>query len=44
LHAYVHAPLTHAGVALVTLVVHAVAEPHAPLAVQLSTLVPEQVV
>ncbi len=44
LHAKVHAPPEQAGDALATLVVQAVAEPHAPFAAQLSTLEPEHVV
>jgi hypothetical protein len=44
LQVYVHAPFEHAGFAFVTLVVHAVADPHCPVAAQLSTLVPEHVV
>jgi hypothetical protein len=44
LQAYVHTPFEHAGFAFATPVLHALAEPHEPLAVQLSTLVPEHVV
>ena len=40
----VHAPLVQAGDAWATPVVQAVAEPHAPPAAQVSTLVPEHVV
>jgi hypothetical protein len=40
----VHVPFEHAGFAFETLVVHPLAEPQDPLAVQLSTLVPEHVV
>lgn len=44
LHAKPHVPLAQVGDAWATPVVQAVAEPHAPAAPQLSTLVPEQVV
>jgi hypothetical protein len=44
LQAYVHAPFVQAGFAFATPVLQALAEPHEPLDVQLSTLVPEHVV
>jgi hypothetical protein len=44
LHVNPHVPFVHDAVAFATLVVHAVADPHWPLALQLSVLVPEHVV
>jgi hypothetical protein len=44
LHVKVHAPALQVAVALATPVVQATAEPHAPLALQVSTPLPEQVV